>query len=123
MLVVILVYRGFMTLGRGRLMRCGHAMRHSELETTVRAPAMIFKGCLFFFFFCRFSFWARCCGHHLWDCGKLLSVLDDSPHKKWGLCVQENKNLALTRAKKLFFFFFFLNLEICNNVEERKSKK
>lgn len=50
MLVVILVYRGFMTLGRGRLMRCGHAMRHSELETTVRAPAMIFKGCLFFFF-------------------------------------------------------------------------
>lgn len=26
-------------------MRCGHAMRHSELETTVRAPAMKVKGC------------------------------------------------------------------------------
>lgn len=28
-------------------MRCGHAMRHSELETTVRAPAMKVKGCHF----------------------------------------------------------------------------
>lgn len=26
---------------------CGHAMRHSELETTVRAPAMKVKGCHF----------------------------------------------------------------------------
>jgi len=26
-------------------MRCGHAMRLSELETTVRAPAMKVKGC------------------------------------------------------------------------------
>lgn len=69
-----------MSLGGERSMRCGHAMRHSELETTVRAPAMKVKGC--HFFFSRFS---RC--HRLWDCGKLLSVLDDSPHKKWGLFV------------------------------------
>lgn len=27
---------------------CGHAMRHSELETTVRAPAIKVKGCHFF---------------------------------------------------------------------------
>lgn len=76
-----------MSLGGERSMRCGHAMRHSELETTVRAPAMKVKGChfFFFFFFSRFSFRSRC--HRLWDCGKLLSVLDDSPHKKWGLFV------------------------------------
>ncbi len=36
-----------MSLGGGRSMRCGHAMRHSELETTVRAPAMKVKGCHF----------------------------------------------------------------------------
>lgn len=71
-----------MSLGGERSMRCGHAMRHSELETTVRAPAMKVKGCHFLV-----SFRARCRGHHLWDCGKLLSVLDDSPHKKWGLFV------------------------------------
>lgn len=41
MLVVILSDRvEVMSLGGGRSMRCGHAMRHSELETTVRAPAM-----------------------------------------------------------------------------------
>lgn len=29
-----------MSLDGERSMKCGHAMRHSELETTVRAPAM-----------------------------------------------------------------------------------
>lgn len=32
-----------------RRMRCGHAMRHCEFETTVRAPAMKVKGCHFWF--------------------------------------------------------------------------
>lgn len=46
-----------MSLVDDRSMRCGHAMRHSELEITVRAPAIIIvKGCLvllplFFFLF------------------------------------------------------------------------
>lgn len=36
-----------MTLGGDRSMRCGHAMRHCVLETTVRAPAMKVRGCHF----------------------------------------------------------------------------
>lgn len=47
----------YMSLVDDGSMGCGHAMRHSELETTVRAPAIIkVKGCLvllpfsFFFF-------------------------------------------------------------------------
>lgn len=51
-----------MSWGGERLMRCGHAMRHSELEPTVRAPAIKVKGC---HLFGRFSLRARCRGHHL----------------------------------------------------------
>lgn len=53
------------------------------------------KGCLFYLFFGCFggvSFGARCPCHQLGDCGKLLSVLDDSPHKKWGLFVWKKKS-------------------------------
>lgn len=39
-----------------RSMGCGHAMRHGELETTVRAPAINVKGCHFSFFFLFFVF-------------------------------------------------------------------
>lgn len=36
-----------MSLNGKKSMRCGHAMRHCEFETTVRAPAINVEGCHF----------------------------------------------------------------------------